>query len=145
MARLRGELVARAGRVCAQPLVELCLALAPLRLPSYVVLWLVEWLHPRYRLLPPAEIVRVIQSVFGSCERVRGLRDGVFLRLFLSRVLTSCLFSNLLLLPVRLHLAYLRFCCVACVACACLIRAERVRVGRFRMIRNINTDCNQQK
>jgi hypothetical protein len=50
-------------------LVGLCLALAQLSLPAYVVLWIIDWL-PEYALKPEIRKIRLIQGV---TESVRGV------------------------------------------------------------------------
>ena len=56
----------------AQPdIVGICLALASLELPPYVLLWIVDWL-PRYDLLSHHKKIHLIESVVTSIRKLKG-------------------------------------------------------------------------
>ena len=60
----------------APRLVEQCIALAPLRLPHYCLLYIVDWL-PRMARVAQVHKVRVIEAVAASCERVWSRRRAL--------------------------------------------------------------------
>ena len=59
----------------AQPdIIGICLALAPLELPPYVLLWIVDWL-PRYDLLSHHKKIHLIESVVRSIRKLNVARS----------------------------------------------------------------------
>ena len=56
-------------------LLDRALALAPLALPTYVLLWLLEWL-PEMRYHVHIQAVRLLEAVRASVQRVLGTRPG---------------------------------------------------------------------
>jgi hypothetical protein len=56
------------SKTAHQNLVGICLALAPLCLPAYVVLWIIDWL-PEYARKPEIKKIRLIQGVTESVRR----------------------------------------------------------------------------
>jgi hypothetical protein len=57
-------------RAWSEEILELTLALAPLALPAYVLLWIYEWLHEDTTALPELARIRLIQGVIESRQRV---------------------------------------------------------------------------
>ena len=64
----------------AQPdIIGICLALAPLELPPYVLLWIVDWL-PRYDLLSHHKKIHLIESVVQSIRKLKGSQSSILHR-----------------------------------------------------------------
>ena len=77
----------------AQPdIIGICLALAPLNLPPYVLLWIIDWL-PRYDLLSHHKKIQLIESVVKSIRKVKGLQsiliDSLVLNLTIAKTTQS--------------------------------------------------------
>lgn len=53
-------------------IINICLALAPLDLPPYVLLWIMDWL-PNYDRLSHHKKIELIESVVKSIRAVKGM------------------------------------------------------------------------
>ena len=85
LARIRSELGIRLMRFAQPDIIGICLALAPLELPPYVLLWIVDWL-PRYDLLSHHKKIHLIESVVKSIRKLKGSQSSILCHdLFLSR------------------------------------------------------------
>ena len=70
LCRVRAELGVHLMRYAQADIVSICIALAPLELPPYVLLWILDWL-PRYELLSELRKLRLIEAVRESIRRCR--------------------------------------------------------------------------
>ena len=82
MSRARSELGARLMRLAHPDIIGICLALAPLDLPPYVLLWIVDWL-PRYDLLSHHKKIHLIESVVKSIRKLKGSQSILILSILL--------------------------------------------------------------
>ena len=71
LVRIRSELGIRLMQFAQPEIIGICLALAPLELPPYVLLWIVDWL-PRYDLLSHHKKIHLIESVVQSIRKLKG-------------------------------------------------------------------------
>ena len=71
LARIRSDVGARFMQFAQPDIIGICLALAPLELPPYVLLWIVDWL-PRYDLLSHHKKIHLIESVVQSIRKLKG-------------------------------------------------------------------------
>ena len=83
LARARSELGVRLMQFAQPEIIGICLALAPLELPPYVLLWIVDWL-PRYDLLPHRKKIHLIESVVKSIRNIKGSQSILFYSLVLN-------------------------------------------------------------
>ena len=84
LARIRSELSIRLMRFAHPDIIGICLALAPLDLPPYVLLWIVDWL-PRYDLLSHRKKIHLIESVVRSIRQLKGSHSILNRYVFLCR------------------------------------------------------------
>ena len=73
-----------------QPLiVDICIGLAPLNLPIYVLLWIIDWLPHLERAHKEVKKVRLIESVVGSIRKVETSRRSTaksFIRMMFEQI-----------------------------------------------------------
>ena len=65
MSRLRASIYHRWMRFAQHDIIGICLALAPIELPPYVLLWIIDWL-PHYGQLSHHKKIALIESVRNS-------------------------------------------------------------------------------
>ena len=82
LARILFELGVRLMRFAQPEIIGICLALAPLELPPYVLLWIVDWL-PRYDLLSHHAKIHLIESVVKSIRKLKGSQSILILSILL--------------------------------------------------------------
>jgi hypothetical protein len=60
----------RLMRFAQRDIIGICLAMSPLELPHYVMLWIIDWL-PNYHRLSHLKKIRLIESVHTSVRKLK--------------------------------------------------------------------------
>jgi hypothetical protein len=55
----------------AHMILEITLAMVPLNLPAYVLMWIMEWSNPEFARLKEFQRITLIQNVINSCRKIK--------------------------------------------------------------------------